>query len=145
MSRRTRAREKGRTDGPITLIPHSILNCPAFISLSHTARALLLEFARQYNGHTNNGDLCVAHRLMGPRGWARNTLERARRELECKGFIVRTRQGGRNQPNLYAITWKPINDCGGKLDAGFRAGEVLGYWRLGHNPYVLAESDKQAA
>ena len=39
-----------------------------------------------------------------------------KKELEEKGLIRVSRQGGRNQCTLYAITWQPIDDCSGKLD-----------------------------
>ena len=32
----------------------------------------------------------------------------------CAKMIVKTRQGGKNYPCLYAITWQPIDECRGK-------------------------------
>ena len=32
------------------------------------------------------------------------------------GILMMTRQGGRNKASLYAVTFQPINECGGKLD-----------------------------
>jgi hypothetical protein len=91
---------------------------PCYNSLSHTATRLLFEFARQYNGH-NNGDLCAAWKLMHVRGWrSRDTLDRAKRELLDHGLILLTRQGGRRKANLYALTWRAIDECKGKLDIG---------------------------
>jgi hypothetical protein len=29
-------------------------------------------------------------------------------------MIIKTRQGGKNYPCLYAITWQPIDECRGK-------------------------------
>jgi hypothetical protein len=41
------------------------------------------------------------------------------RGAECRlahGFIEQTRQGGKNQCSLYAVTWLAIDECNGKLD-----------------------------
>ena len=68
-------------------------------------------------GTRNNGDLSIAWTIMSKRGWrSKETLETARRELEHYGFIRLTRQGGRNRPNLYAVTFFAIDDYDGKLD-----------------------------
>ena len=71
----------------------------------------------QYNGK-NNGDLCAAFSLMKKRGWkSKSTLHLALDELKHYGWIICTRTGGLNKiPNLYAITFKPIDECDGKLD-----------------------------
>ena len=77
---------------------------------------MLIEVARQFNGK-NNGDLCATAKTLAGRGWKSNdSITRALRELEHYGFIIRTRQGGLNRCSLYAITWKGIDECGGKLD-----------------------------
>lgn len=95
---------------------HPVMDSSAYLSLSYPAVKLLNDICRQYNG-INNGDLCVAWTLMKERGWkSRATLFRAIRELEKKGFVVLSRQGGRNKPNLYAVTQYSIDECKGKLD-----------------------------
>ena len=92
------------------------MDSPAYITLSAKAVRLLLEFARQYNGF-NNGALCAAWRLMQPRGWnSRDTLRQALVELLEHDLILLTRQGGKHKASLYALTWKAIDDCRGKLD-----------------------------
>lgn len=119
---RTRLKAKGRQEsGRFGMVPLTVLDSPAYAKLSWLARALLLEIAGQYTGR-NNGDLTAAYAVHKTRGWARRSLQRATDELEKGGFIVRTRQGGRNACNLYGLTWKALDDCGGKLDAGFRVG-----------------------
>jgi len=94
-----------------------LLNSPDFISLKGNSIKLLIDIASQYNGH-NNGDLCAALTLMKKRNWNSNQqLQKALKELQERNLIVQTRQGGLNMgPNLYAISWQPINACGGKLD-----------------------------
>ena len=114
-------------------MPHEVLNSKAYPSLTPAAVKLLLDLGAQYRG-TNNGDLCAAWTVMAKRGWrSKATLTRALRELEGKGFICKTRQGGRHRASLYAVTWRPIDECGGKLEV--RATRTApGYWRLGYNP-----------
>lgn len=118
-----RARLKGRsTSGRFALVPVAVLDSLPYAALSWPARALLLDVAGQYSG-ANNGDLTAAHAVLRKRGWQRSTLQAAAAELEAAGFIVRTRQGGRNTCNLYAVTWQPIDDCPGKrLDHGYPVG-----------------------
>lgn len=98
-------------------IPDVLADEEDFISLTGSALRLLIDIARQYNG-MNNGDLCASMSLMRKRGWSSNNLlDRAKKELIAKKFIELTKQGGLGMgPDLYAITWQPINECGGKLD-----------------------------
>ncbi len=141
MSTNNRTRKKGRrASGTFALIPSEIVDSPAYASLSWPARALLLEMASMYRGSDekhrkgNNGDLSAAYALHKARGWHRSTLQNTCAELEKSGFIVRTRQGGRNACNLYALTWRPIDECGGKLDAGVRTGGApLRLWTSNRN------------
>lgn len=115
MSKRGRNR-RSRASEPFFSFPKSILNSSEYSALSAIAVKLLVDLAAQYNGR-NNGDLCAAWKLMRLRGWkSHDTLYRAIKELESTGFLERTRQGGRNRPNLYAISWLAIDYCGGKLD-----------------------------
>lgn len=106
-----------------TAKPHNIFRpnfatntpSPAAV-LSHKAAHLLDNLAAQYNG-TNNGDLSAAPKIMQLFGWkSRGSINDALIELLALGFIELTRQGGRNQCNLYALTWLPIDECKGKLD-----------------------------
>ena len=125
-----RARQKGRRQisGTFSMVPSTVIDSPAYAALSWPARALLMELASHYRGSDgkhregNNGDLCAAYTSHQPRGWQRSTLQRATTELEQAGFILRTRQGGRNACNLYALTWQPIDNCKGKIDADIRVG-----------------------
>lgn len=99
------------------------------------AKALLLCLLGQYRGN-NNGDLDVTFQRMSKEGWrSRNTVEKARAELEERGWIVRTRQGWRHQCSLYALTFQPINECGGKMDET-PTSTSLGFWKEGRNPWL---------
>jgi hypothetical protein len=99
--------------------------------LSPYGKALLFELLGQYRGN-NNGDLTCTWSVLKKRGWrARSTLQNAEAELMATGWIVRTRQGGRNSCNLYALTFFDVDECGGKLDACAPVGKRLSWWRLG--------------
>lgn len=98
-------------------LPHHLLASDAFGALSGYAVKAIIEAARQYKG-TNNGDLSLPWSRMHRRGWrSKSTLWAAIREAIEAGFLKQSRQGGRNHIcALYAITWKPIDECAGKLD-----------------------------
>jgi hypothetical protein len=136
MAKDKRARHKGRkTSGGFMQIPYVVYDCPNFHGLSAHARRALLDVLRKYNGY-NNGDLSLtwttAHRL----GWrSRETLEKALAELVHFGMIIRTRQGGLNRANLYAFTWREIDDCKGKLDVGATR-TATGQWRVPVTPFI---------
>lgn len=119
---RLRKPGKGKSSHSITyrghfFLPAVVLNHPDFIGLSYPAKALLLDVGAQYNGF-NNGDLCAAHSVLKERGWKSNdTRTRALNELLKARLLVQTKFGGLNAgPHLYALTWQPIDECGGKLD-----------------------------
>lgn len=119
-----------------TAWPHVCATHENFYNLSTTSKALLFELLGQYRGF-NNGDLCCAWGLLRNRGWkSRATIERAGNELLEKGWIVLTRQGGRNRPNLYALTFFSVDECKGKLDNNWMVGSYLGYWKKGNHPEV---------
>lgn len=117
MRQRSRGRHKGRKQsGTFTLIPHAVQDSPNWRRCSGTAIKLLCDLARQYNGK-NNGDLCAARSILKPLGWTSpDTLHWALQELRHYGLLKLTRQGGLRAPNLYALTWYPIDACNGKLN-----------------------------
>ena len=110
-------RAKGRrASGSFLSLPHNLLRHKNFKTLRAKPTKLLIDIAVQYRG-TNNGDLCAPLSIMRERGWSSNDqLFRARKEVVDRGFVRVSRQGGRNQCTLYALTWQPIDDCRGKLD-----------------------------
>lgn len=95
----------------------ALLDSPEFRSLSGSALRLLIAIGRQYNGY-NNGDLCASMSKMRDWGFVSNeTLSRAKNELIEKELIMQTRQGGLQMgPNLYGLTWQPIDECKRRLD-----------------------------
>jgi hypothetical protein len=112
-----------RTSHTFSAKPHHIFraDCKNGIpspasALSHMAAHLLDNLTAQFNG-TNNGDLSAAPKIMKLYGWnSQGSIHKALAELLALGFIEQTRQGGKNQCSLYAVTWLAIDDCKGKLD-----------------------------
>lgn len=97
--------------GGFNAVPHRVLVSEKFATLSPQATKLLIDLLSQYRGN-NNGDLCAAMSLMEPRGWkSKAGHSKALKELIDTGFVILTRQGGRNTPSLYAITFYAIDDC----------------------------------
>ena len=110
-------RMKGRKEsGGFFSIPHTVLSSLAYTSLSAKSTKLLLDIGFQFRG-INNGALVITWDVMRRRGWkSKETLERAQAELEDRGLIKKTRQGGRNWPNYWALTFRPVNECDGSLE-----------------------------
>lgn len=117
MGRRTRDVVKGRrTHGPFLALPRKVLDSSQWARLGAAEVKLLLDVAAAYRG-SNNGDLSCTWKGMQKRGWrSRDTLGKALCGLLDSGFLIQTRQGGRNRCSLYAIAWEGIDECGGKHD-----------------------------
>ena len=97
--------------GGFNAFPHRVLASEKFATLSPQATKLLIDLLSQYRG-SNNGDLSAAMSLMEVRGWkSKAGLANALKELLDTGFMILTRQGGRNSPNLYALSFYAIDDC----------------------------------
>ncbi len=95
--------------GSAFMVPYTLLRHPNFTRLSPYAHKLLMDVARQYSGF-NNGYLCCSWALMKDMGWkSENTVRLAMQELEHYQILERTQQGGRNKPNLHALTWRRID------------------------------------
>ena len=130
----SRRKAKGRCDsGSFVAMPHAILESETYARLSAPAVKLMLDLYGQYRG-SNNGDFGMAWSTMKKRGWrSKDTLYRARDDLIEKGFVIQTRQGGKHQCSLYAVSWQPIDECGGKLDCSSTI-VAPGYWKQGFVP-----------
>lgn len=113
---RNRSKITGRREsGTFLALPTNILKSPQYAALSAQAVKLLVDIGAQYRG-SNNGDLCATWKVMHGLGWkSRNTLGYAKSELLRAGFIEITRGGGLRFPTLYALTWRSVDECGGKL------------------------------
>lgn len=144
MATRKRGRHWGDSEpGQFAKWPLACGRHPNFYRLSIHAKALLFELLSQYKGR-NNGDLCCAWGVVRDRGvGSRRRVQAAEKELERTGWTYRTRQGGRNMPNLYALTCFDIDECDGKLDPHVPIGKRLSYWKLGYNP-ALSDHEEAA-
>ena len=133
---RTRQRVRGRKDsGSFAQIPHEVLEHPNYAALHPRAVKLLWDLYAQYRGK-NNGDLCAAFSVMKKKGWSSSDqLDKAKKELLARGWIIVTRQGGRNKPNLYAVTFRPIDECNNKLDVKPTI-TPLGSWKQESNKKI---------
>ena len=99
-------------------MPLLFLRSRACAELSpHGAKLLLDVLAMLGPNATRNGDISLTPKLMAVRGWSsRSTLNAAVKELEEHGLLVRTRQGGRLDCTLFALTLFPIDCDVRKLD-----------------------------
>ena len=132
MSARSRRRSAGLP--PFTPLVHQYFLTQQFAVLSPRAVKLLIELWMQFRG-ANNGSLCAAWSVMRQRGWtSKDQLAKALKELETANWIVRTRQGGINRPTLYAVTFRGIDPCAGKLDVAPDPRPSHAWRESGHAP-----------
>lgn len=99
---------------PFVMVPKDMLRSPAWLSLTNAARVAWLHLAADQNGR-NEGQLKLTYtqaaELMDPK-----TFTHALKELQEKGFIVRTKPGGlMGGCAEYALadawrTWQPPAD-----------------------------------
>ena len=124
-----RIKAKGRRETKQFVgIPKVCMQHLNYIELSMPAKVLLWEFCYQYNGF-NNGDLCAAFSVLKKRGWrSKGTLARAIDELKERQWVNVSRQGGRNQCSLYALTFQAIDECKGKIDI-YPSNVASGDWK----------------
>jgi hypothetical protein len=135
---RSRPKLKGRADiGSFAAVPHAILESSEWAALTAYEVKLLLDVYGQFSGN-NNGALSAAWTLMRPRGWrSQATLNNALRGLLEKGFLIKTRQGGKHRCSFFAVTWREVQECDGKHD--MRPTKVApGTWK---NKTVLREAE----
>ena len=106
--------DSGRDAGGFIALPWSVLDCPAYAALSHPARALLFELARQFV-RDNNGRLLLSDAYLAKRGWnSPDVILRAKRKLIEAGFIHETVKGHRpNKASWYAVTWRALDKIPG--------------------------------
>ena len=113
-----RSNRKGRTKGGgrfVRLTEH-LLQTPAYRSLSPTARAMLVEFRRLFDGR-NNGHLRMSVRQAAERcGCSQRPAMRAIAELQEHGFIKPIRLGAFSLKVRHATEWALTDEpVGGAL------------------------------
>ena len=106
--------DTSRDAGGFVALPWSVLDCLAYARLSHPAKALLFEVARQFV-RDNNGRMLLSRVYMAKRGWkSADVIDRAKRELLDAGFIFQTVMGHRpNKASWFAVTWRALNKLPG--------------------------------
>ena len=121
--------DSGRDPGGFVALPWSVLDSTAYARLGHPARALLIEFARQFV-RDNNGRLRSSYAYLSKRGWkSADVITRAKRELLDAGFIHETVKGQRpNKASWYAITWQALDRLPG-YDIGAQVSFERGAYR----------------
>lgn len=132
----------GREGGRFIAIPHVVLESPAYMALSHPAKALLLEFALQFHGDDNGRLLCSARHLR-QRGWnSADVINRAKKELLSAGFIHETVKGHRpNKASWYAVTWQTLDRLQGYDEGAALTFERGAYRKKSLTPYRGVVSD----
>lgn len=138
MSRSSKKRysTSSRDSGGFVAIPWCVLDSPAYQALSHPAKALLMEIARQFHGD-DNGRMIVTLAHLKPRGWTSyDTIQRAKQELIEAGLIFETVKGHRpNRASWFALTWLSLD----KLD-GYDAGAAAGFVRSAYLKTALTKT-----
>lgn len=136
--------DAGRDGGRFVAIPWAVLDSPAYARLSHPAKAMLMEVARQFV-RDNNGRLLAGMAYLAPRGWKSNdVITRAVRDLVEAGFIHQTVQGQRpNKASWYALTWRALDRHPG-YDPGAAESFQRGAYRNSTPPLVRQASYKPA-
>jgi hypothetical protein len=111
---RRRGRDDKRERGAFLALPHLVLDSPNYRDLGHTARSLLIDIARQYNGN-NNGRLVACAKYLRPLGWrSADVVNRAKKELIASDLLLETRMGWRpNRAAWYALTWFDLDIAAG--------------------------------
>ena len=125
--------DSGRDSGGFIALPWTVLDCPAYAQLSHPARSLLIEIARQFV-RDNNGRLLASAAYLSKRGWnSTDVVTRAKRELIAAGFIFETVMGHRpNKASWYAVTWRALDKI-----QGFDEGKAVSFIRGAYTANAL--------
>jgi hypothetical protein len=102
--------DSGRDGTTFVALPWVVLDSAAYQSLSHAARGLLIEIARQFKGD-NNGKLLASAAYLKTRGWnSSDVIARAKRDLIKVELIFETVKGHRpNKASWYALTWRRLD------------------------------------
>ncbi len=139
-----RGQDTSRDPGGFVALPWSVLDSRAYLGLSHPARALLLEVARQLHGD-DNGRLLLSRAHLLPRGWkSADVIQRAKQELLDAELIFETVKGQRpNKASWYAVTWHSLSKLDG-FDHGAASAFVRGAYRR-NAPLIPSRGTKGAS
>ncbi|MDM0053666.1 hypothetical protein [Variovorax sp. J22R115] len=122
--------DSGRDSGGFIALPWSVTDSASYRALSHPARSLLMEIARQFV-RDNNGRLLASSAHLAKRGWnSADVITRAKRELMEAGFIFETVKGRRpNKASWYAVTWHALDKSSGYDEGAMQCFERSAYQR----------------
>lgn len=122
--------DSGRDSGGFIALPWSVMDCAAYAGLSHSAKALLMEVARQFV-KDNNGRMLLSTAYLKTRGWfSVSIIQKAKMELIEASFIHETVKGHRpNKASWYAVTWRNLDRLPG-YDAGAAESFQRGAYRF---------------
>lgn len=104
-------KNKGRRDTePFLKLSKSILRSPQFKQLSGNEVKVFLQLYGEYNG-SNNGYLALPYNQADKElNVSRQLLSRTLKGLEEKGWIEKSRQGGKGRLSYYAVTTEPVDE-----------------------------------
>ena len=130
----------GRDGGGFVALPWSVLDCPAFQALSHPARSLLLEVARQFV-RDNNGRLLASGAYLAARGWKSNDARRrAARVARAASALISSNQPVPTKPPPKNATGTKQQDAGARhrvVNTGGRLAKAID--RLSGSPVQPAQ------
>jgi hypothetical protein len=93
-------------------LPHYMTGCPAFLTLSPDAKALLIDVWRRHNG-TNNGEISYSVREAEGIGLSKSRTARAFGDLMERGFLKVRRASSFTVKTKAARTWEITSErCG---------------------------------
>lgn len=110
LARKAASKASERRDGKgFVALPHIVIDCPGYRLASHTARSLLVDFARACNGR-NNGAIWLSRSAREAIGWgSESTYRKALADLIACGLVVETRKGGRHLAAWFGLTWLDLD------------------------------------
>jgi hypothetical protein len=125
----SKKRDTGRDPGGFVALPWSVLESAAYMNLSPTAKALLMEVARQYH-RDDNGRMLLSRAYLSTRGWfSAGTIQKAKDELLTSALIFETVLGMRpNKASWFAVTWRMLDKLPGydmEAEKAFERGAYL--------------------
>lgn len=101
--------QKSLNGNTFTPLRHDLINSEEFTALSLSAKWVFVKLCSTYNKY-NNGDLIAPqNKAKDFFGLSSRTLKLALDELVNANFLEITRQGGKNQYTLYALTCYRFN------------------------------------
>jgi hypothetical protein len=128
-------------------LPATLLNSPAWRSMSHNARRLIDRLMLEHTNHAclENGNLPVTYQQFVEYGLSRRLIPDAIEELEFLRLIEVTERGGRlgekKMPNRFRLTWLGTLDepPASKWDSLSR--EAIEVW---HENQVMVKAARKA-